>query len=84
MICRRPQGFTLIELMAAMAIFSLLAVAMYGGTSWIILEREILLERQGQISDLQRTVRSIQDDLTQLRQIASLEVDNLLKEEGET
>lgn len=61
------RGFTLIELLAAMAIFSLLAVAMYGGTSWIMLEREIILERQERLAELQRMVRFINDDFSQLQ-----------------
>ena len=63
----RPEGFTLIELLAAMAIFSLLAVAMYGGTQWVMLEREIILERQGQLHELQRAVRYLNDDISQLQ-----------------
>jgi general secretion pathway protein J len=50
-----------------MAIFSLLAVAMYGGTQWIMLEREIILERQDELRDLQRAVRYLNDDFTQLQ-----------------
>lgn len=61
------SGFTLIELLAAMAIFSLLAVIMYGGTQWIMFEREIILQRQAQLRDLQRTVRYLNDDLSQLQ-----------------
>ena len=63
----RSEGFTLIELLAAMAIFSLLAVAMYGGTQWVMLEREIILERQGQLHELQRAVRYLNDDISQLQ-----------------
>lgn len=64
---RVRRGFTLIELLAAMAIFSLLAVAMYGGTQWIMLEREIILERQAKLTELQRLVRFVQEDLAQVR-----------------
>jgi general secretion pathway protein J len=64
---RPGNGFTLIELIAAMAIFSLLAVAMYGGTQWVMLEREIILERQGELHQLQRSVRYLSDDFAQLQ-----------------
>jgi general secretion pathway protein J len=64
---KQAPGFTLIELLAAMAIFSFLAVMMYGGTSWIIVEREIIMERQSRLADLQRMVRFINDDLSQLQ-----------------
>jgi len=61
------KGFTLIELMAAMAIFSLLAVAMYGGVQWVVLEREIVMERQKELHDLQRAVSYLSDDFGQLQ-----------------
>ena len=60
-------GFTLIELLAAMAIFSLLAVAMYGGVQWVVLEREIVMERQKELHDLQRSVSYLNDDFGQLQ-----------------
>jgi general secretion pathway protein J len=61
------QGFTLIELLAAMAIFSLLAVAKYSGTQFVILEREIIIERQQELHDLQLTVSYLNDDFGQLQ-----------------
>ena len=60
-------GFTLIELLAAMAIFSLLAVAMYGGVQWVVMEREIVMERQKELHDLQRSVSYLNDDFGQLQ-----------------
>jgi general secretion pathway protein J len=62
---RISAGFTLIELLVAMAIFVFLAAAMYGGTQYIMLQREIMLVRQGELESLQRTVRYLQTDLTQ-------------------
>jgi len=64
---RHIKGFTLIELLAAMAIFSLLAVAMYGGVQWVVLEREIVMERQKELHDLQRSVSYLNDDFGQLQ-----------------
>lgn len=61
-----PAGFTMIELLAAMAIFSLLAVVMYGGVRWIVLEREIVMARQAQLRDLQRAVNVLNNDFGQL------------------
>lgn len=60
------MGFTMIELLAAMAIFSLLAVVMYGGVRWIVLEREIVMARQAQLRDLQRAVNVLNNDFSQL------------------
>jgi len=62
---RTSRGFTLIELLIAMAIFVILAAAMYGGVQWFIAEREIVSERAGQLEDLQRAVRRLQTDLAQ-------------------
>ena len=56
----------MIELLAAMAIFSLLAVVMYGGVRWIVLEREIVMARQAQLRDLQRAVNALNNDFGQL------------------
>lgn len=63
---RSSTGFTLIELLVALAIFAFLAAAMYGGTQYIMLQREIMLLRQGELESLQRTVRYLQTDLTQI------------------
>ena len=63
----RNGGFTLIELLAAMAIFSLLAIAMYGGVQWVVLEREIVMARQKELHDLQRSVAYLNDDFGQLQ-----------------
>ena len=60
------RGFTLIELLIAMAIFAFLSAAMYGGTQYVILQREIMLQRHGELEELQRTVRLLQTDLGQL------------------
>lgn len=58
-------GFTLIELLVAMAIFGLVAVLMYGGTQWVIQEREIVQQRLGELEELQRTVRMLHEDFGQ-------------------
>lgn len=62
---KHHSGFTLIELLIAMALFVLLAAAMYGGTSWIMEEREIVGQRTAELQSLQRTVRILQADLGQ-------------------
>ncbi|MCP4000355.1 MAG: type II secretion system minor pseudopilin GspJ [Gammaproteobacteria bacterium] len=62
----RNTGFTLIELMVAMAIFSFLATAMYTGIRQIISEREILLQQTDELNQLQRAVRYLNTDFSQL------------------
>lgn len=63
---RYRSGFTLIELLVAIAVFSFLATAMYTGVRQIVIEREILLERTAELNQLQRAVRYLQTDLSQL------------------
>jgi general secretion pathway protein J len=60
------SGFTLIELMVAIAIFSFLATAMYTGIRQIVAEREILMQRTAELNQLQRAVRYLNSDFTQL------------------
>jgi general secretion pathway protein J len=62
----RHSGFTLIELMIAIAIFSFLATAMYTGIRQIVAQREILLQRTTELNNLQRAVRYLNTDFTQL------------------
>jgi general secretion pathway protein J len=71
--CRRSYfhpgfqlGFTLIELMVAIAIFSFLATAMYTGIRQIVAEREILMQRSDELNQLQRTIRYLNTDFSQL------------------
>ncbi len=59
------RGFTLIELLVAMALFVVLAAAMYTGTQWVMEERSIVGERAGKLENLQRTVRFLHNDFGQ-------------------
>jgi general secretion pathway protein J len=65
-IRNKYSGFTLIELMVAIAIFSFLATAMYTGIRQIVAEREILMQRTAELNQLQRAVRYLNSDFTQL------------------
>ena len=56
---RNAAGFTLLELLVAMAIFSFLSTAMFTGIRQIVLEREVLLEQMDSLKRLQRAVRSL-------------------------
>ena len=66
MMYRPARGFTLLELMVAIAIFSFLATAMYTGIRQIIIERELVLERGAELASLQRAVRYLNNDFSQL------------------
>lgn len=62
----RPRGFTLIEVLVAMAIFAVLAAFAYGALSQTLLSAEILNDRMDRLQALQRTIRTLTDDLQQL------------------
>lgn len=62
----RQRGFTLIEVMVAMAVFAVLAAFAYGTLSQTLLSAEILSERMDRLQALQRTMRLLSDDLQQL------------------
>lgn len=62
----RQRGFTLIEVMVAMAVFAVLAAFAYGTLSQTLLSAEILSDRMDRLQALQRTVRILTDDLQQL------------------
>jgi general secretion pathway protein J len=63
---RRLAGFTLIELMVAMAIFGILSALAYGVLNQTILNSEILSSRMERLEAIQKTVRTISDDFIQL------------------
>ena len=60
------RGFTLIEVLVAMAVFAVLAAFAYGTLSQTLLSAEILGERMDRLQALQRTIRTLSDDLRQL------------------
>lgn len=60
------QGFTLIEVMVAMAIFAILSALAYGTLSQTLLSAEILNDRMDRLQALQRTMRMLTDDMHQL------------------
>jgi general secretion pathway protein J len=62
----RTSGFTLIELLVAIAIFSFLATAMYTGIRQIVIERELVLQRTEELNQLQRAIRYLNTDLSQV------------------
>jgi general secretion pathway protein J len=62
----RQRGFTLIEVLVAMAVFAILAALAYSTLSQTLLSAEILNERMDRLQALQRTVRMLTDDFQQL------------------
>lgn len=63
---RSTRGFTLIEVLVAMAIFAVLSVLAYGALSQTLISREVLSSRMERLQAVQRTVRLITRDFLQL------------------
>ena len=62
----KNNGFTLIEVLVAMGIFSILSVLAYGTLNQTIITADILSNRMNKIQSLQRTIRLIEQDFMQL------------------
>lgn len=63
---RSPRGFTLIEVLVAMAIFGVLAALAYGALSRTLMSAELLESRSARLEALQRTLRFLAQDFQQL------------------
>jgi len=63
----RQRGFTLIELVAAMAIFALLSVMAYGGLNALLTAKEGLDVSYQRLADWQRAVHRLRQDVGQVR-----------------
>jgi general secretion pathway protein J len=61
----RGRGFTLLELLVALAIFSVIAVMAYGGLSTVLNQRALTEERAERLGMLQKTYLVLQRDLEQ-------------------
>ncbi len=65
MIVRRSSGFTLIEVLVAMAIFGVMSMLAYMTLGQTLANAEMLTERIDRLQAVQRTVRFLSDDLLQ-------------------
>lgn len=60
------RGFTLVEVLVALAIFGMLAALAYGTLSQTLSNAEVLTERMQRLQSLQRTMRYLSEDFMQL------------------
>lgn len=63
--CRTVHGFTLLELLVALAVFAVVAVMAYGGLNSVLSVREHTREQSEQLSRLQIGFSRLQQDLEQ-------------------
>ncbi len=61
----RARGFSLIELLVALAVFAALAAAAYGGLAQIAATRAALAKQQDRFAQIVRTVSMLERDLRQ-------------------
>jgi len=62
----KQKGFTLLELLVAMVIFSLMSVMAYGGLSNVITGNEVIATQEKRLKELQRTMMFLERDIRQL------------------
>jgi general secretion pathway protein J len=62
---RRSRGFTLIEIMVAVAIFAVMSMLAWGALGQSLSNADMLGERMDRLQSIQRTVRYLSTDLTQ-------------------
>lgn len=63
MRARRSQGFTLIEVLVAMAVFGVLTILAYMSLGQTLTSADMLTERMDRLQAIQRTVRYLSNDL---------------------
>lgn len=67
MSSRASRGFTLLELLVAIAIFAILALMAYGGLDSVLNQRRAVEQRLDQIAQLQKAYMRLRTDLQQIR-----------------
>lgn len=63
---RRRDGFTLVEVLVAIAVFAVLSALAYGTLSQTLTSAELLGDRMERLQAIQRTMRVLEQDFAQL------------------
>jgi len=63
---QKACGFTLIEIIVAVAVFAVLSTLAYGGLNQVLKGQSVLQSSSNQIKDLQLTFRYLEKDINQL------------------
>lgn len=63
---RKHQGFTLLELLIAMVIFSFMTVMAYGALNNILTSNEVITKQEQRLKEIQRAMMIIDRDLHQI------------------
>ena len=63
---KKNSGFTLLELMIAMVIFSFMSIMAYSALANVFKSNEVITEQEGKLKRLQRSMMFIERDLRQL------------------
>lgn len=61
------RGFTLLELLLALSLFSLLSLMAYGGLEQLITQRERMNEKNHQLEELQLVIQQLENDIRSYR-----------------
>ena len=63
---RKSSGFTLLELMVAMVIFSFMSIMAYSALAAVFKSNEVITEQEAKLKSLQRSMMFIERDLRQM------------------
>lgn len=67
---RRAGGFTLLEMLVAMAVFAIMSVVAYGGLRAVLSADQVTQEHARRLADLQVTLSVLERDLAQIIDIS--------------
>ena len=67
-------GFTLIEMMIAIFIFSIVSIMAYGGINYVLKGQNYLQTSSDQLRDMQLTFRYFEKDINQMKSLCSQSV----------